>query len=169
MLFANRDYSFLSGYASLVVCTSMWVKDPFSNMTLLVNNNSKSNCRMLARIDFTISTNIKMIRHKIPRGCAYLQHINRAFQSSHAQMRAPGDLRSKKANLPREQLEQQVRVRHENVCFTHTFWCRSKRWLPSTTRRYLTRHHQASVSPSVPPPTTPNLAPNRTTLVCGVP
>ena len=125
--FANRDYSFLSGYASLLVCTSMWVKDPFSNMTLLVNNNSKSNCRMLTRIDFTISTNIKMIRHKIPRGCAYLQHINRAFQSSHAPMRAPGDLRSKKANLPREQLEQQVRVRHENVCFTHTFWCRSKR------------------------------------------
>ena len=98
MLFANRDYSFLSGYASLLVCTSMWVKDLFSNMMLLVNNNSKSNCRMLTRIDFTISTNIKMIRHKIPRGRAYLQHINRAFQSSHAPMRAPGDQRSKKAN-----------------------------------------------------------------------
>ena len=100
MLFANRNSSFLSGDASLLVCTSMWVKDPFSNMTLLVNNNSKPNRRMLTRrVDFTTSTNIKMIRHKIPRGCACLQHIYHAFQSSHGPLRALGDLRSKKANF----------------------------------------------------------------------
>lgn len=63
-------------------------------MKFLVGNHTKSNRSILSRTCFTISTNIKMIRHKIPRGCACLQHINRAFQSSHAPLRALGNLRS---------------------------------------------------------------------------
>ena len=58
----------------------------------------KANRSVITRTCFTTSTNIKMIWHKIPRGCAYLQHIDRAFQSSHAPLCAPGDLGRKKAN-----------------------------------------------------------------------
>ena len=54
-----------------------------------------------------------------------------------------------------------MRVRHEKVCFTHTFWCRSIRRLPSTTRGYLTHNQQACAPRSSPHPSPINPGPNR--------
>ena len=47
----------------------------------------KANRNTITRARFATPTNTKIVLHKIPRGCACLQHSDRAFQSSHAPLR----------------------------------------------------------------------------------